>query len=395
MNTYSEPIFQDTIQPNWGNFGPINLVVIQATSFCNINCDYCYLHDRKSKKVFNLDLIESIFRKIFSSRFIGEEFTVCWHAGEPLTVPIPFYENAMTKINKIANEYHDKNCLITQTIQTNGMLINQSWCDLFIKHKIHIGVSLDGPAFLHDAHRKTRTGLGTHASTMRGIRYLQKNGIDVHVIAVLTQESLDYPNEIFQFFWENGITEVGFNIEEIEGFNKFSSLKTSETEVRFRNFMNQFWELVAQTNGEFKLREFEQLCAFIYTGERIDKRDLNTPFAILNIDSQGNFSTFDPELLGVKTEIYGDFILGNIMQDTLESVCFTEKFQRIYTDISAGVELCRSSCQYFGVCGGGATSNKYWENGTMRSSETMACKYSQKIITDVILEKLEASLLMG
>ncbi|WP_127084771.1 cyclophane-forming radical SAM/SPASM peptide maturase GrrM/OscB [Dulcicalothrix desertica] len=389
MNTHPESIFQNTVQPNWENYGSLGLVVIQATTFCNLNCGYCYLPDRESKKQFNLNLIEPLFKKILSSRFLGEELTVCWHAGEPLTVPISFYDTAINKINEVVDECNDKKCLITQTIQTNGTLINQSWCDLFLKHKIDIGVSLDGPSFLHDAYRKTRTGLGTHASTMRGISYLQKNGIDVHVIAVLTQESLDYPNEIFQFFWDNGITEVGFNIEEIEGLNKSSSLKSSETETRFRNFINRFWELVVETNGEFKLREFEQLCGFIYTGERINKRDLNTPFAILNIDSQGNFSTFDPELLGVKTEIYGDFILGNIMQDTLESVCFTEKFQRMYTDVTAGVELCRSSCQYFGICGGGATSNKYWENGTMRSSETMACKYYQKIITDVILEKLE------
>ncbi|NES85773.1 MAG: hypothetical protein F6K10_32715 [Moorea sp. SIO2B7] len=76
----------------------------------------------------------------------------------------------------------------------------------------------------------------------------------------------------------------------------------------------------------------------------------------------------------MKTELYGDFILGNILPDTFESVCYTEKFQRIYEDINAGFELCRHTCEYFGLCGGGAANNKYWEHGTFRSSETMSCR---------------------
>ncbi len=85
---------------------------------------------------------------------------------------------------------------------------------------------------------------------------------------------------------------------------------------------------------------------------------MNKPFVIVNCDRQGNFSTFDPELLSVKTKQYGDFILGNVLEDTLESVCNTEKFQQIYQDMAGGVELCRQSCDYFGLCGGGAGSNK-------------------------------------
>jgi uncharacterized protein len=89
-----------------------------------------------------------------------------------------------------------------------------------------------------------------------------------------------------------------------------------------------------------------------------------------DIDYQGNFSTFDPELLSVKTDRYGDFIFGNLLTDTLESTVHSEKFQKIYAEMTAGVELCRNTCDYFGVCGGGAGSNKYCENNTFASSQT-------------------------
>jgi uncharacterized protein len=348
------------------------------------------LPDRQLKNQLSLDLIEPIFKMIFSSRFLQQDFRICWHAGEPLAVPISFYQNAFERIRAADRKYNTTPCQVRQTIQTNATLINQDWCDLFKQHQVHVGVSIDGPAFLHDAHRKTRRGLGTHASTMRGINYLQHNELDFSVITVLTQDSLPYADQIFQFFIDNGITDVGFNMEETEGIHRSSSLNQEAVAVPYRRFIQRFWQLVAQTAGEFKLREFEEICGLIYADDRATDTEMNQPFAIVNIDHQGNFSTFDPELLSIKTDAYGDFVLGNVLRDTLESVCGSEKFQRIYQDIAAGIDLCQQSCQYFGVCGGGASSNKYWENGTFRSAETNACKNRIKVVTDVVLDALEA-----
>jgi uncharacterized protein len=373
-------------------FGPINLVVIQPTSFCNLDCDYCYLPNRDLKNRLSLDLIEPIFQEIFTSRFLGSQFTICWHAGEPLAVPISFYESAFNLIDESSKKYNQQDFCYHHSFQTNGTLITQAWCDLFKQYPVHVGVSIDGPAFIHDLHRKTRTGKDSHENTLRGIKYLQKNQIPNSVIAVLTENSLDYPDEIFHFFLENNITDVGFNMEETEGIHKYSSLDKQGIKERYQAFIQRFWDLTSQYQGEFKVREFEIICGFIYTEERINNTEMNHPFAIVSIDHQGNFATFDPELLSVKTERYGDFILGNILQDSLESVCHSEKFKQIYQDLQAGVNLCRKTCPYFGVCGGGAGSNKYWENGTFNSAETNACQYRIKIITDVIVEALEKSL---
>ncbi len=194
------------------------------------------------------------------------------------------------------------------------------------------------------------------------------------------------------FFWENGITDVRFNMEETEGVHQSSSLDKLGIEKRYRDFIKRFWDLTTKTEGEFKVREFESICNLIYDDERLENTDINKPFFIVSIDNQGNFSTFDPELLSVKTERYGDFVLGNIWQDTFESVIQTEKFPKIYQDMTAGVEKCQKNFQYFSVCGGGAGSNKYWENGTFNSTETTACKYRIKVITDLVLDELENSL---
>jgi uncharacterized protein len=227
---------------------------------------------------------------------------------------------------------------------------------------------------------------------MRGISFLQKNDIPFYVISVITQDSLNYADEIFNFFRENGIYDVGFNLEEIEGVNQSSTLEEIGTPEKYRAFMQRFWELTSEVQGEFNLREFEAICGLIYSNTRLTQTDMNNPFVLINIDYQGNFSTFDPELLSVNIEPYGNFILGNVLKDSFESVCDTEKFQKIYADMQEGIKLCSETCEYFGVCGGGAGSNKYWENGTFACSETMACRYRIKVVTDIILEQLENSL---
>ncbi len=385
----SQTSLEQSIEIDLSQFGPINLVVIQPTSFCNLDCDYCYLPNRQLKNRLSLDLIEPIFKAIFTSSFFQDDFTICWHAGEPLTVPIAFYESAFKIIQETNQKYNQTSSQFNYSFQTNATLINQAWCDLFEQYPIHVGVSIDGPAFIHDLHRKTRTGRGTHESVMRGISHLQKNDINFNVIAVITENSLDYADEIFNFFLKNGITDIGFNMEETEGVNQSSSLDKAEIESRYRAFIERFWQLTAQANEVFEVREFESICSLVYANQKLEKTEMNQPFAIVSIDNQGNFSTFDPELLSVKTKDYGDFILGNILSDTFESTCQTDKFRRIYQDMAAGVKLCRDTCEYFSVCGGGAGSNKYWENGTFNSAQTKACKYRIQVVTDVVLGELE------
>jgi uncharacterized protein len=181
-------------------------------------------------------------------------------------------------------------------------------------------------------------------------------------------------------------------MEETEGANRLSSLDQPGLEARWRAFLERFWELCATHPGALRLREFEALCGQVVGNARMDHTDMNRPYVILSVDVQGRFSTFDPELLGVRTERYGDFVLGQVGRDSLESALNTPAFQQIAAEMAAGVEECRHSCDHFALCGGGAGSNKYWEKGTLACSETQACRWRVKVVADVVLSGLERSL---
>jgi uncharacterized protein len=115
----------------------------------------------------------------------------------------------------------------------------------------------------------------------------------------------------------------------------------------------------------------------------------NSPCAILSVDCEGNFTTYSPELLGLKSSHYGDFAIGNVNTDTLVSAINGEKFQNMSNDIARGLSKCRDTCEYYSLCGGGAPVNKYFENGSFDSTETMFCRLNRKVIVDVIVAKLQ------
>jgi uncharacterized protein len=76
----------------------LELLVLQPTPFCNIDCGYCYLPDRRSRRVMAERTIERLFEELFSSSMVGDELTIAWHAGEPLIAGIRYYERAFAII---------------------------------------------------------------------------------------------------------------------------------------------------------------------------------------------------------------------------------------------------------------------------------------------------------
>src|SRR5262249_52238027 len=147
--------------------------------------------------------------------------------------------------------------LVDQSFQTNATLIDAEWCDLIRRRNIHIGVSVDGPSFLHDRRRRTRQGAGTLDRVLAGIRCLQEHDIPLHIITVLTADALAYPDELFDFYLEHGINDVAFNVEEIEGPNTTSSLGGEQTPERFRRFLSRFLDLALSADPPLRVREYD------------------------------------------------------------------------------------------------------------------------------------------
>ena len=122
--------------------GRTRLLILQSTPFCNIDCDYCYLPARSDRHRMPLEIVEAAVAFVFRHALPALDFTVVWHAGEPLVLPVDWYRQAFDTVRRGA----PAGANIPHSVQTNAMLVTDEWCAFFRDNEVRVGVSLDGPA---------------------------------------------------------------------------------------------------------------------------------------------------------------------------------------------------------------------------------------------------------
>jgi uncharacterized protein len=370
---------------------PTELLVIQPTTFCNIDCSYCYLPERSTKKKMKFETLELLGSRVLASGWIADDTTVIWHAGEPLVMARSWYEEAFA----ILGAHCPAAARLSHAFQTNGTLINDGWLAFFRKHRARVGVSLDGPRALHDSRRRTRDGRGTFDRTMAGVKALRDAGMPFHVITVLTADSLQHPDELFDFYVSEGIEQICFNVEEIEVANARSSLSAPGCESAYRSFLTQFLRRMSAADRPIWVREVAGSVAAIMSSNGMPRNEQVEPLAMLNVDVDGNLSTFSPELLGANAPQFDNFRFVNLRDGGPQALLDSQAFRRAHKAVAEGVDACRRSCAWFRWCGGGAPANKLFENGSMATTQTMFCRFTKQATLDVVLRVIENGELPG
>jgi uncharacterized protein len=333
--------------------------------------------------------IERVFDSLSTSNCLSDTLTVLWHAGEPLTVGIEYYERAFA----IIKERTPPSVNVIHNFQTNGTLINHEWAKFLRKSNITLGLSIDGPRHLHDRHRQTRSERGTFEQVMQAVQILNEEKVPFHLITVLTRDSLRAARDIFEFYIEIGAENVGFNIEEIEGDHVSSSLQTSDIDKDVRHFFEDFYDLCEMHPGILRIREIDGALHSIINPESAwYGNPLAEPLRMLNVAANGDLSTFSPELLGYNSSRHGSFTFGNIHSGEVNDILENPNYRSVNAEIRNGLARCQAECEYFQLCRGGSPVNKFFENGTFDSTETLFCRLTKKAVIDVVLRRLELAL---
>jgi uncharacterized protein len=324
--------------------------VISITNTCNLACQYCYATNRSGKfRKENLMSCETLARIINQIASTGKRYIqFYWHGGEPLLGGKDFFENiiALQKKYKLTQQ------VFTNTIQTNAVLMTPDLAEFFSNQDFRIGVSLDGPSFLHDGMRKFSSGEGSFSSTMRGIRYLQDKKIPLGFLAVITKQSLDYVNEFFDFFQNNEFSYFDFlpYVEFCHGTKDITS--DSITSNEFGEFLIKAYNRWFRSGYPgVKIRFFDNVVASLFGGKPSTCTFIKSCSEQLSFAWNGDVYHCD--------WFFGqnDKCFGNVNDEKLEQILTKPAYSRYISEIKNGSLDC-IKCDWKLICNGGCAYHR-------------------------------------
>ncbi len=177
------------------------IFVKPAGAFCNLNCSYCYYRDKSRlyPGAGPFRMRDSVLEEYTAQHIAaasGPEVSFSWHGGEPTTLGVGFFRTAV----ELQQKYRPAGWRIRNGIQTNGVLLDEEWCRFLASEGFSVGLSLDGPAELHDPYRVSRGGQPTHREALRGYDLLRKHGIHTDIVCVVHTLNVRHPLSVYRFF---------------------------------------------------------------------------------------------------------------------------------------------------------------------------------------------------
>ncbi|MGS2613940.1 cyclophane-forming radical SAM peptide maturase AmcB [Micromonospora sp. LZ34] len=347
-------------------------VVMQPTTLCNLDCAYCYLPLRAADRRMPVPVAEAVAASVNPWAATGR-FSVVWHGGEPLAAGREHLAALLAPFGPEV-EHH---------VQTNATLIDDAWCAFFAEHRVRVSVSVDGPRE-RNGDRVTRAGRPAYDRILRGVAALRRNGLPFSALAVVSRPEPGLATELYDYFLALGCDVLGINIEETEGVNTRDNSHDA-------GVVTAFWaELVAawRRDPRIHLREVEWSLRYAAavldgTADGLLPRRLDP---IPTVGHDGSVTVLSPELAGFTDARYGDFSSGNVLATPLAEILAGAAGTPWVGEFLTGVEACRSSCPYFGFCGGGHAANRYFELGRFDGTETEHCRNSKIRLLEGVLE---------
>ncbi len=316
-------------------------LVKPASSLCNLKCSYCFYCDEAKNRsksesgIMSIETAENLIGKVID--FCGEnsDITFMFQGGEPLMAGLGFFEIFVRTAEKLRTQ----GTIIRYSLQTNGTLITEEFCDFFKRNGFLIGVSVDGPEALHNSNR-----CNSFEAAMQGIEMLRNHGVDFNILSVITAKT--DAAELFEFYKANGFNQVQpiYRLDPLDGNADENSL-TAKGLARFKKRFFNLWFKEVEQGNKFYVRDFDNLLSLITKGRAEQCGATGRCNAQLVVEADGtcypcDFYCLDRfECPNINTASINDILVSDALK---EFMAFDEEKN----------SLC-PSCPVAAVCGGG------------------------------------------
>lgn len=338
-------------------------MVKPAGALCNLACSYCYYLD-KAELYDRIKPMDGPLLEKYISQYIAADrspvVTFSWHGGEPLMAGLDFYEEAM----RLQRKYSDGRP-IENNIQTNGTLMDEKWCEFFRRNNFLVGISIDGPQELHDAHRRTRSGAPTFDKVRGAVAMMAESGVEYNTLSTVSRLSEGRGAEVYSFLKSIGSRYMQFlpiveytDHDRIVHPGKAAATTASQGEwsvsgAGYGQFMNDIFDRwVTADVGSYFVQMFDATLAQ-WMGMPPSLCSLaETCGDCLVVEHNGDVYSCDHF-------VYPEFRLGNINDSTLAQIYKSKEQFRFGLLKRNGLPRQCLGCKYYAICRGGCPKHRF------------------------------------
>lgn len=352
------PIYREGTQQLDGFLGATpritSLLIKPASAVCNLDCEYCFYLDRDADpykalpaRRMSADTLERLVDTYLFYSYPSSVFA--FQGGEPALAGLPFFE----KLVELQQRYGRNGQAVSNSLQTNAVLLDKNWCDLFRTYQWLLGVSLDGPEEINDRFRFNKEGRGTWKRVMQSVELLTTERVEFNILCVLSQANVEKPKEIYRFYRSLGIDNIQFiPLAEFDGNG--NRLPFTITPEQYGRFLCEVFELWWPERRKVRIRVFDNIAEAV-AGQKPGNCTMHeTCDSYAVVEYNGDVYPCD-------FFVESAWKLGNINLDSWTEIARRTRRYAFATNKTLAHAECQV-CEYQSICHGGCPKFRHGPN---------------------------------
>jgi uncharacterized protein len=347
---------------------PFTLLIKPSGSDCNMDCTYCFYKNRapqvgSGRQRMSDKVLENLIKDYLELRLAVSAFA--WQGGEPMLMGLDFYK----RVVELQKKYGAAGQQVTNALQTNAVLLDDKWCRFLHEYNFLAGLSLDGPKEFHDYYRRDLSGGGTFDRVIRAIENCKKYRAEFNILVLLNNVNVEHPDELFDFFIENGIRYLQF-VPCVEPAGAGGIADFSITSQQYGNFLCRIFDRWL-THGPTKLsiRSFDSILSYCLSGRHTVCTFSSRCSDYIVVEHTGDCFCCD-------FFVAPKWRLGSILETPVEQLVAGSKkrsFARAKQKLSGKCLLCR----HLDICRGGCMKDRLGPDGKPSMENYFCQAYKQ------------------
>ncbi|WP_086981009.1 anaerobic sulfatase maturase [Vibrio aphrogenes] len=349
---------------------------------CNIDCDYCYYLSKQDlldyKKGCSPEMDDSDLETYIRQYIEGQntpEIIFTWQGGEPTLLGVDYFR----KVVELQRQYCPEGITISNDLQTNGTLLNDTWCQFLAENHFLVGLSIDGPELLHNAYRTNKAGKGTFKQVMRAVELLHKHQVKFATLTCVNNLTSQNPLEVYRFLRDEVKSpQMQFiPIVEQKTFRTIAPQKGEQTQPRQgdkrlipgnKNSIMEPWCVSDLAWGNFLISIFNEWAlhdvgkVFVQYFEASVEAWMGrkNPLCTLG-EICGKGLAMEPtgDVFACDHYVYPDYKIGNIHESTIDEMAYSQKQQEFGFAKSRTLTTQCQQCDYKFACHGECPKNRF------------------------------------